>query len=71
MKTFFTSCILAALFLSIQPAHSQTPAAHPLPDTSQYPYWIKMMQDPNENFFATQRAFNTYWKGRKITRGCG
>lgn len=40
-------------------------------DTSQYPYWIKMMQDPDANFFQTQRAFELYWKDREITRGCG
>jgi PKD repeat protein len=40
-------------------------------DTANYPYWIGMMQDPHANFFRTQRAFNTYWKNRKITKGCG
>jgi len=40
-------------------------------DTADYPYWIQMMQDPNANFFQTQRAFNLYWKDRKITKGCG
>ena len=40
-------------------------------DTANYPYWINMMQDPNANFFKTQRAFNIYWKDRKITKGCG
>ena len=40
-------------------------------DTAKYPYWIQMMQDPNANFFQTQRAFNIYWNGRPITKGCG
>jgi len=40
-------------------------------DTSEYPYWISMMQDPDANFFQVQSAFNTYWKNRKITKGCG
>lgn len=40
-------------------------------DTANYPYWIEMMQDPTVNFFDVQRAFNIYWKDRKITRGCG
>lgn len=40
-------------------------------DTSSFPYWIGMMQDPDANFFKTQRAFNLYWKDRKITKGCG
>jgi len=42
-----------------------------LNDTATNPYWIEMMQDPNANFFKTQRAFNIYWKDRQITRGCG
>ncbi len=40
-------------------------------DTAIYPYWIQMMQDQNANFFQTQRAFNIYWKDRKVTRGSG
>lgn len=40
-------------------------------DTSSTPYWIKMMQDPDENFFKTVRAFNLYWDGREITKGSG
>ena len=40
-------------------------------DTANYPYWVEMMQNPDVNFFKTQRAFNIYWKDRKITKGCG
>ncbi len=40
-------------------------------DTAHYPYWIEMMQDPSVNFFKVQKAFETYWEGRSITRGCG
>lgn len=40
-------------------------------DTSEYPYWISMMQDPDANFYQIQSAFNTYWKNRTITKGCG
>jgi PKD repeat protein/photosystem II stability/assembly factor-like uncharacterized protein len=40
-------------------------------DTANYPYWVDMMQRPGVNFAATQRAFNMYWKDRKITKGCG
>ncbi len=40
-------------------------------DSSQYPYWISMMQDPNANFFQTQNAFTQYWANRPITKGCG
>ncbi len=40
-------------------------------DTAVNPYWIQMMQDPDANFFQTQRAFNLYWADRPVTRGCG
>ena len=40
-------------------------------DTADYPYWIKMMQDPNANYFTTVSAFEKYWKNRPITKGCG
>ena len=40
-------------------------------DTAHYPYWIEMMQDEDANFFETQRAFETYWEGREVTRGSG
>ncbi len=41
------------------------------PDTASYPYWIRMMQDPDANYFATVSAFEKYWENRPITRGCG
>ena len=40
-------------------------------DTANFPYWIEMMQDPDANFYQTQRAFNIYWKERKVTRSSG
>ena len=40
-------------------------------DTTTYPYWIKMMQNPKANYYQTVRAFNLYWQGREITRGSG
>lgn len=40
-------------------------------DTSNYPYWINMMQDRSVNFYQTQRAFNVYWANRKIEKGSG
>lgn len=42
-----------------------------LADTTEFPYWIEMMQDPDANFFQTQRAFELYWKDREVTRGSG
>ena len=40
-------------------------------DYRNYPHWIEIMQDPQANFFETQNAFYTYWKGRKIEKGGG
>ncbi|MEZ4805119.1 MAG: hypothetical protein R2852_06465 [Bacteroidia bacterium] len=40
-------------------------------DTIQTPYWIEMMQNPNVNFYQTQRAFNLYWGNRKVQKGDG
>ncbi|MEI7663441.1 MAG: hypothetical protein WCK34_14630, partial [Bacteroidota bacterium] len=59
------------LILFVTTGYTQ-PAAKPATnDTANFPYWVQMMQDPGANFFRTQRAFNIYWKDRKITRGCG
>ena len=41
------------------------------PDYASYPYWIEMMQDHDANFYEVQKAFNTYWDGREVTRGSG
>ena len=40
-------------------------------DTASFPYWIEMMQDPDANFYATQKAFNKYWDGRTQQKGNG
>ena len=40
-------------------------------DTRNVPVWIDMMQDPTENFFTTQNAFEDYWQGKTITKGDG
>ncbi|MEI6884442.1 MAG: PKD domain-containing protein [Bacteroidota bacterium] len=66
MKKLFLLLLLFVL-AKPQPAASQ----NILKDTANYPYWVEMMQDPNANFYKTQRAFNIYWKDRKITKGCG
>lgn len=30
------------------------------------PEWIKMMDDPNVNFFVIEKSFNDYWKGKEL-----
>lgn len=41
------------------------------PDTSDYPYWIEMMQDNSVPVNDVVKAFDTYWNGREIRRGSG
>ncbi|MBI2259466.1 MAG: PKD domain-containing protein [Flavobacteriia bacterium] len=41
------------------------------PNNSNQASWVKMMQDPNANFYDIQAAFNSYWEGRTIERGKG
>ena len=41
------------------------------PDSSDYPHWYDMMQDPNANFFETQKSFYKYFEGKKMVRGSG
>ena len=38
-------------------------------DTTDYPYWIEMMQDPDANFNETVKAYNTYWANKEKGRG--
>ncbi len=70
MKNLFL--LFAFFMLSLLTVQGQTATDHSATaDTANYPYWIEMMQDPGANFFATQRAFELYWKGRPITKGSG
>ena len=33
--------------------------------------WIDLMQEPNQNFYQTQDAFNNFWEGKSIEKGKG
>ncbi|MCX6251623.1 MAG: PKD domain-containing protein [Bacteroidetes bacterium] len=70
MKKILLIC-LALLVLGIKGQSQNQGNSQTLNDTANYPYWISMMQDPSVNFFKVQSAFNTYWKDRTITKGCG
>jgi PKD repeat protein len=63
--------LLSFIFLSFFAFSNSQNLPNPANDTTAFPYWIQMMQDPNANFFQTQRAFNLYWQNRKVTKGCG
>jgi hypothetical protein len=34
-------------------------------DTSPKPLWVKMMDDPNANYFAVNKEFEKFWKGKE------
>ncbi len=66
-----TLLLLTVILLFVMSGQTQTPSNSSVNDTANYPYWIEMMQNPDANFFQTQRAFNMYWKDRAITRSHG
>ena len=71
MKKFLL-LLTVAFIATFQVKAQQQKTPQPFPnDTANYPYWIQMMQDPSVNFFKVQKAFTTYWKNRKVTKGCG
>lgn len=72
MKHFNTLFIII-IFSSICQCRlsAQSFTKSPPPDTSEYPYYLRMMEDPSVNFFDVQRAFNTYWNDRPVTKSCG
>jgi len=58
MSRSFTFSIIAISFFVLLSFSSK---AQTKGDTSEYPYWIAMMQDPKVNFFDVQKAFNKYY----------
>lgn len=68
MRKLFFIALMTSFTFSV---FSQTELRSESPDTADFPYWIDMMQDPNANFFETQKAFEEYWEGREVTRGSG
>ncbi|MCB0258699.1 MAG: hypothetical protein KDE62_03090, partial [Calditrichaeota bacterium] len=33
--------------------------------------WVRMMEDPDANFYDIQREFNAYWEGKTVEKGRG
>jgi hypothetical protein len=52
----------ALLFLKCNLSFSQ--GSFQQKDTANFPYWTRMMQDPEANFRSTQSAFEKYWANR-------
>lgn len=75
MKKHFQSrkflVVLLIFILKVSISHAQNSVGQSVTDTAAYPYWIRMMQDPQANFFATVGAFEKYWNNRPVTKGCG
>jgi PKD repeat protein/photosystem II stability/assembly factor-like uncharacterized protein len=65
MRSIFLSVVL--LLIGVPAINAQVANG----DSSQYPYWIDMMGDPEANFFETQRAFELYWEGRTRQKSDG
>jgi len=75
MKKCIYSCkyliLLPVFTVLVSTLEAQSNFKQVLKDTSNYPYWIRMMQDPGANYFETVSAFEKYWKNRPVTKGCG
>ncbi len=71
MKKIFLIALLFGAFILNGRSQTIQPQQAVSGDTANYPYWIEMMQDPSVNFYDVQHAFNTYWHGRKVTKGSG
>ncbi len=70
MKKIVIIIMLACTFFMTN-ANAQFFADPVSNDTVHFPYWIKMMQDPDANFSSTQSAFEKYWAGRNDYKGNG
>jgi photosystem II stability/assembly factor-like uncharacterized protein/PKD repeat protein len=70
MKCLFTTISLL-LVLQFQSNSVFAQSSGSQADTTNFPYWIQMMQEPDANFYSTVSAFEKYWNSRPITKGCG
>lgn len=61
MKFILYFVLLLSLSATAQDK-KETAVVHP--DYSKSPEWIKMIDNPNANYYEAIKAFDTYWKGR-------
>ena len=62
-----TKLVFTVLFLLLIVApciHAQGKKVTKPADTTNFPYWIQMMDDTSVVFAEAERAFNIYWKNR-------
>lgn len=57
--------LLVILFLFIGLLPRATAQKKVTKDYKNNPEWIKMMDDPNVNFYEAVKAFDMYWQGRE------
>lgn len=63
-KIYSIICLLFAFSIAFAQQTNQNSGSQPA-------NWVKMMQDPNANFYDVQAAFYSYWNGRTIQKGKG
>jgi len=71
MKKFTLIIALVTLVFSMGWSQNVYDTNEPKGDTTNYPYWIEMMQNPDANVFETVDAFEKYWENRPDRKGNG
>jgi PKD repeat protein/photosystem II stability/assembly factor-like uncharacterized protein len=69
LQKLLVICLL--IVTQIYFAKSQAVSTQKDGDTANTPYWIGMMQDETVSIPKVQRAFETYWNNKPITKSCG
>jgi hypothetical protein len=55
--------IFCLMFLTIQAFSQKKPSDS---DYRKHPYWIEMIKDPKVNYFEAIKAYELFWKGKKM-----
>jgi photosystem II stability/assembly factor-like uncharacterized protein/PKD repeat protein len=63
--------LLVMLLFAVSFSYAQNSSPTERNQSSDYPEWIDMMQDPNANFFDIQQAFEDYYAQRERSKGDG
>jgi hypothetical protein len=57
----FSILIAAICLINVSGIHAQVKTPVIPDDKARYPYWIKMMQDTEANYWSTVIEFEKYW----------
>ena len=63
MNTSIIKCLLVIILLALINASSQATAVINL--NFDPPLWVKMMEDPNTNYYRAIEAYNLFWKSHE------